>query len=283
MKIIYWNARGIANENTQQVLTNLVHRHKPFLVCLSEPFVPISSIHVTFWCSLGLSPFTTNDRGLLDPNIWFLCHHDFRSVMISASSQQITVSGSLDGLTCTLTAVYAKTTIFGRRQLWQELSHIHTSYVNGPWVVFGDFNCVFGAHEKRGGNPPSFTSCYDFQQMCTSCNLLDVVTKGLSYTWTNQRTYVRLDRALANLEWLEAWSFFECHTLTLSASDHCPNLLTCFQTATPFKSPFKFQNMWLKHPDFLQLIREFWGGLQVVGCPMFVLASNLRALMNGTS
>lgn len=204
MKVIYWNTRGIANLNTQRVLLNMVRHHKPVIVCLSEPFVLISSIPATFWRSLGMVPLATNDRGSHDPNIWFLGHPDFKPTVISSTSQQITVSGILDGVSCTLSTVYAKNTIVGRRQLWQDLSQIHASSIHGPWVVLGDFNCVFGAHEKRGGNPPNATSCYEFQQMCSSCNLLDVDTKGLSYTWTNRRTYVRLDRALANLGWLEA-------------------------------------------------------------------------------
>lgn len=67
-------------------------------------------------------------------------------------------------------------------------------------LVFGDFNCILGAHEKRGGGPPSSTSCLDFQQMCNSCDLLDIPTKGLAFTWSNRRTDVRLDRALGNIE-----------------------------------------------------------------------------------
>ncbi|KAL6180078.1 hypothetical protein ACLB2K_046746 [Fragaria x ananassa] len=83
-----------------------------------------------------------------------------------------------------------------KRQLWSDLNAIHAQHVRGPWVVFGDFNCVFGAHEKRGGSPPNATSCREFQQMCTSCDLIDIPTKGLAFTWTNRRVEEQLDRAL---------------------------------------------------------------------------------------
>ncbi|KAK9949449.1 hypothetical protein M0R45_004968 [Rubus argutus] len=139
---------------------------------------------------------------------------------------------------CMLTAVYGKTTTIGRRSLWNDLVQLHTSSVTGPWMVFGDFNCVLGAHEKRGGRVPNFTSCYEFQNMCTTCNLIDIDTTGLSYTWSNRRTNVRLDRALGNFDWIDSWSSLECSTLTRVASDHCPILITCSMLATKPNPPF---------------------------------------------
>ncbi|XP_061993882.1 uncharacterized protein LOC133711805 [Rosa rugosa] len=279
MKLLYWNARGIANDDTQRALLDMVRIHRPLFVCLSEPFILLESINRSFWRSLGLVPITTNNRGLQAPNLWVLGQEALQPTVISSTDQQITFSCSLDGLLCVITAVYARTTIVGRRMLWQDLSMINTSQVYGrPWVVFGDFNCILGAHEKRGGGSPNLTSCMDFQQMCTVCGLIDIPTKGLAYTWSNRRIDEKLDRALGNLEWLEAWQVMECSTLAKSTSDHCPILLSFQRFALPCHSPFRFQNMWLQHPNFLQLIREFWTTLEFHGCPMFILSSKLRAL-----
>ncbi|KAK9943229.1 hypothetical protein M0R45_008844 [Rubus argutus] len=134
------------------------------------------------------------------------------------------------------------------RQLWNELGTIHSQYGVGPWVVLGDFNCVLGAHEKRGGGPPIASSCHDFQKMCDNCELIDIPTKGLSFTWSNRRTEVRLDRALANLNWIESWYSLECCTLTRVTSDHCPILLSCSRLLSVAKFPFRFQSMWLQMP-----------------------------------
>ncbi|KAK9911453.1 hypothetical protein M0R45_035362 [Rubus argutus] len=114
--------------------------------------------------------------------------------------------------------------------------------------------------------------------MCSDCSLLDVPTSGLSYTWTNRRTFVRLDRALGNLTWFESWQSLKCRTLTMSSSDHCPILVTCDKMVGISKPPFRFQGMWLLHPNFISLLHDFWDNHQVVGCPMFVLATKLRAL-----
>ncbi|KAK9907177.1 hypothetical protein M0R45_002183 [Rubus argutus] len=131
---------------------------------------------------------------------------------------------------------------------------------------------------KNVVDPPSVTSCQDFQRMCSDCSLLDVPTSGLSYTWTNRRTFVRLDRALGNLAWFESWQSLKCRTLTMSSSDHCPILVTCDKMVGISKPPFRFQGMWLLHPNFISLLHDFWDNHQVVGCPMFVLATKLRAL-----
>lgn len=151
MKLLYWNVRGIANADTQRALKNLVLSHKPSIVCISEPFVLASSIPVSYWRSMSLSLVSTDDRGLLDPNLWLLCHDDLMVTVLSSTDQQVTFSCSFDGVPCVVTAVYAKTSVVGRRQLWQDLMTICDLHALGPWVVLGDFNCVLGAHEKRGG------------------------------------------------------------------------------------------------------------------------------------
>ncbi|XP_024172190.1 uncharacterized protein LOC112178246 [Rosa chinensis] len=175
----------------------MVRVHRPCFVALSKPFVPINSINRSFWRSLGLFPFATNDRGFQAPNLWVLCHEALQPTVLSSTFQQVTFSCMIDGLLCIFTVVYAKTSIVGRRALWNDLREIHSTYVHDPWVVLEDFNCVLGAHEKRGGSPPNLISCLEFQQMCTAYELMDIPTVGLAYTWSNRRTDVRLDRSLA--------------------------------------------------------------------------------------
>lgn len=257
MKVLYWNARGIANDNTKRALKHLVHVHKPLFVGLSEPFVLPCSIPVSFWRSMGLSFIASNDRGTQDPNLWLLCHSALSPTVVSTTSQQLSLSCSIDGVSFILTLVYAKTSAAGRRALWQDLVHVHALHVQGPWVVLGDFNCVLGAHEKRGGGPPVASSCRDFQQMCDSCGLIDIPMKGLSFTWSNRRTEVRLDRALSNFDWLESWASMECCTLTKVASDHCPILLSCARLTSIAMTPFRFQSFWLQVPNFITLISDF--------------------------
>lgn len=145
MKVLYWNACGIANDDTKRALKNMVHSHKPLFVCISEPFVSPFSVPVSFWRSMGLSFVATNDRGTQSPNMWFLCHSALTPLIISAPAQQLTFSCSMDGVSFTISFVYTKTSAAGRRLLWHELVDINAQFIQGPWVVMGDFNCVLGA------------------------------------------------------------------------------------------------------------------------------------------
>lgn len=70
MKVFYWNARGIANDDKQRALANLIRAHRPLIVCISKPFVLVDSFPFGYWRSLGLRLVATNNRGLQDPNLW---------------------------------------------------------------------------------------------------------------------------------------------------------------------------------------------------------------------
>ena len=44
------------------------------------------------------------------------------------------------------------------------------------------------------------------------------------------------------------------------------------------KSSFKFENMWLKEPGFVNKVQDWWSAYEFEGTPSFVLASKLKAL-----
>ncbi|KAL6224699.1 hypothetical protein ACLB2K_003554 [Fragaria x ananassa] len=93
-------------------------------------------------------------------------------------------------------SVYARTTISGRRKLWEDITDFKGRFVTGPWLVFGDFNAVLGAHEKKGGAPLYRRSCEEFQAMSDVCELIHVDTKRAKFTWVRRRGFRgNVDRA----------------------------------------------------------------------------------------
>jgi len=58
-------------------------------------------------------------------------------------------------------------------------------------------------------------------------------------------------------------------------SDHFP---ICLETTSLERSrtPFKFENMWLEFEGFLDLIKEWWGEVQVDGFASYIVATKLR-------
>ncbi|XP_020245004.1 uncharacterized protein LOC109823127 [Asparagus officinalis] len=60
-------------------------------------------------------------------------------------------------------------------------------------------------------------------------------------------------------------------------SDHSPGLITIGDETFDGKKPFKFFNMWAKHPDFLEVVRSAWNK-SVRGFCMFKFCSKLKNL-----
>lgn len=281
MKILFWNARGVANHPTRLVLKNICVSHKPDIVLIAEPWMNLDAFPKMFWTQLGLRPFSVNSHPNLAPNLWCLCRDVLNPTVIASSPQQVSFSVVVQGQELFTSAIYASTSYASRRELWNELFLLQQLH-NGPWCFIGDFNAVLGAHETRGGSLPLQVSCEDFRGWTDRSNLTHILTRGAAFTWSNGRrghslTEKRLDRVVCNDAWLSFWDSSSCCTLSRSKSDHFPILLTLSKGATTFPSHFKFLSFWTNHGDCRKIITEVWNR-PVFGCPMFILMQKLKAL-----
>lgn len=77
--------------------------------------------------------------------------------------------------------MYAKCTPRERRDLWTDirLSRINTS----PWCIGGDFNIIAEASERVGGAHPNISAMNDFCDCIRDCELEDIGTIGIPFTW----------------------------------------------------------------------------------------------------
>lgn len=281
MKILYWNVRGLGNLDTRLVIKKLCLTHKPDILFLSEPMIPLEQVRTGFWKYLKLKVIAVNNRGNLLPNIWCLCADHVSLNVISISGQHLSCSINVDNQVIYISAIYASTSYSTRRQLWNELTSLHHTY-QGPWCFIGDYNTILGAHEQRGTHLPLRISCDEFRNWTDSGNLTHLMTRGAQFTWSNGRrgaayTAKRLDRAISNNDWLDFWSVVSCCTLTKSKSDHFPLLINLQKETWRHSLSFKFLRMWAENPDCRKVISEVWS-MNVVGCPMLVLTSKLKVL-----
>ncbi|KAL6328045.1 hypothetical protein AAG906_033313 [Vitis piasezkii] len=98
----------------------------------------------------------------------------------------------------------------------------------------------------------------------SECELLDPPLRNASFTWSNmQKSPVckRLDRFLYSNEWGQFFPQSLEEALPRRTSDHWPIVLD----TNPFKwapTPFRFENMWLQHPNFKESFRSWWRGFQ---------------------
>jgi len=67
-----------------------------------------------------------------------------------------------------------------------------------------------------------------------------------------------LDRVLISKDWEDMFPTVFLHKLPRDLSDHTPLILSS-DTNQPLRNlSFKLETSWIKHPDFLDKVREIW-------------------------
>ena len=120
----------------------------------------------------------------------------------------------------------------------------------------------------------------EFSDFIEDLNLVDLPLNGGCYTWSSglaNPSMSRIDRVLVTPEWEEQYPDVVQKLMPRLLSDHSAILLEAGGMARG-KSSFKFENMWLRVPDFLDKVRGWWSSYSNVGTPSFVLAQKLKAL-----
>lgn len=118
-----------------------------------------------------------------------------------------------------------------------------------PWCIAGDFNDMVFADEKKGGRQHPKKLLEGFNQTLRDCSLYDLGFVGEKYTWekfrgSNRWVQERLDRGLANKEWIEYFPNVEARVLEVSTSDHLPVCISLkIQVYKPRERRFRFENM----------------------------------------
>ena len=90
----------------------------------------------------------------------------------------------------------------------------------------GDFNEILKAHKKMGGKLRPSQQMQDFQDV-VECGFVDLGFVGNKFTWCKQTVdgvivWERLDRALANDEWISLYPASKVIHLEYGTSDHKP-------------------------------------------------------------
>jgi hypothetical protein len=134
-----------------------------------------------------------------------------------------------------------------------------------PWCIFGDFNDIMDANEKRGRTARSPWLINGFRQAVLDSGLSDVPVNGYRYTWfkylgTPRAVEERLDRALANNDWFGLFPNAKLTNLVAPASDHYPIFLECSPVVRPHHNQrnFRFENAWKFEPGFNDFFTERW-------------------------
>lgn len=188
-------------------------------------------------------------------------------------------------ITFTLAFFYARNRDAQRRPLWELLVQLSSMSLieQSPWLVLGDFNQVLSSNEMFSIYPfvVSRIGMIEFQDCIKSSRLADIVRRGCYFTWTNRQPLNpiarKLDRALSNEAWVEAFPSSTALFDNLGASDHSPCLVSVSGTAIGRKTPFKFVSFFTTHPEFQSLIKDCWEDVLPLDSLMTILCKRLRA------
>lgn len=99
----------------------------------------------------------------------------------------------------------------------------------------------------------------DFAETIEDCQLLDPGFNSAEYTWAKNGLFERLDRIFISEAWTSLFETTKITNLPRVFSDH---ELVLMKASLPSRRPkvraFRFENMWARHPNFLELVRNDW-------------------------
>ncbi|KAA3479569.1 reverse transcriptase [Gossypium australe] len=120
------------------------------------------------------------------------------------------------------------------------------------------------AHEKKREATKDERQMEEFRTVLAECDLIDLGYTGQKFTWergnfddTNIRE--RLDKGMANNEWLNLFIDYLVKHLPYSFSDHYPILIQMeTNNSQAGRNRFKFESWWLLEPTYANVIKKLW-------------------------
>uniref|UniRef100_A0A803QBL1 Reverse transcriptase domain-containing protein n=1 Tax=Cannabis sativa TaxID=3483 RepID=A0A803QBL1_CANSA len=145
----------------------------------------------------------------------------------------------------------------------------------------GDFNDIL-PKEERIGKRVRFSTSTEFVDCIAHCRLEDVKFSGSFYTWCNKqfgddRIYSKIDRVLANQQWMAVHPTAEVIFMNEHAFDHTPAVLNFRNNVIGGRKPFKYFSMWESHPGYDEIIQQQWQQ-HFNGTLMFRIVSKLKGI-----
>lgn len=170
---------------------------------------------------------------------------------------------SLLGVHARFTFVYGEAQVNERFKTWNMMRGIASSS-SLPWAALGDFNEVLRADEHDGVGNRSQAQMDAFRDTIDTCGLADIGYQGTPWTFEKRvtggtYTRVRLDRCVASPEWSLAFPSAKLEHKNTASSDHAATLLTLADDAFNVRPrSFRYELMWERHPDFMDMVNENW-------------------------
>ncbi|KAL8150827.1 hypothetical protein V2J09_020635 [Rumex salicifolius] len=242
MLCIPWNCRGAGKESFGRSAKYLIRHH---------------SLDVIVFFEMQISG-DRSKKGRAGGLI-VLWDSSMVSLNISRLNQNFITAIAKKGLTeFTFFFAYAPPTHHRRTRFWQEIGVLFSSEAT---------LAVLSSLMRDRGSGLLHQDSYTFQELVDEVGILDMRFTGQPHTWSNRAPVAsfvakRLDRIVMSIDAFISWPNASVRHLPKFGSDHMPLLfeLEPRGRARNDRHPFRFEAMWLTHPDFLSFIRDFYVG-----------------------
>lgn len=256
-----WNCCGLGNPATVRRLRELQTSISPDILFLMETKnvndVVITSLQgLRFPNNFMIPPHSPGGGGLA-----LFWNPEVQVEILGSCQNYIDTRIQAEGKFFFATFVYGEPERAKRKQIWDQISEQGINR-NEPWILVGDFNDIIDGSEKQGGVVRPESSYVDFRSFMSECGIFDLRHSGNFLSWRGQRSdhlvHCRLDRALSNFAWADAYPSGRCEYLTFESSDHRP-LVTYFDLKKKKrKGLFRYDRRLKDNAEAKQLISEAW-------------------------
>ncbi|XP_074361982.1 uncharacterized protein LOC141702184 [Apium graveolens] len=263
MSVLVWNCRGMGNPRAVRFLKEIIQKHRPSLVFLSETLVRRNKIESICRLIQFEGFFTIEPQG-----------HGGGLALMWKNTGAVEIKDSCNHyidfeVECEQIGRWRYTGFYGcpergrRQESWDLLRGLASSS-HLPWYVLRDFNDMLYEFEKLGGRPHPRNLLEGFHNTVIDCGLEDLGFTGCEFTWERYRgtprwIQERLDRGLANQGWRLLFPNAEIQVLEVSTSDHLPLILQLNKQVFAQKAKrFRFENIWIKEADCRNLVQNSW-------------------------
>jgi exonuclease III len=275
--LLNWNVRGLNNRARRGVVSNLVRDTRATIVSLQETKLATIDAQVVretlgdrFVANFIYLPAVGTCGGILlavDEEFysiarWELGVHSVTAMLTTAS-----------GDNWCITVVYEPQEDQAKLQFLGEIRWLQHC-VTDKWLIIGDFNMILQAADKSNDNI-NRRLMDAFRAVVDDLELKELPLRGRRFTWSNNQTQTRIDRAFCSSSWDLMMPNVCLHALSSRVSDHCPLFIVGQATVRKFKG-FRFEVFWPKLPGFLQVVQEAWAGDPNVFNPFLSLHVKLQ-------
>lgn len=210
------------------------------------------------------------------------------TTVYKSTPQAVTCGFSLplDGISMTITFVYAFNEVESMTALWQELEDLNSStpVSSHPWAVLGDFNQITRSnqHSQEMELDVDTSGMEDMNLALQEVEIFEAQSKGLTFSWWNNQEAnpisKMIDHAFINQSWVQRFPAGYAEFLEPQQSDHAPCLFRLPDDERRAPKPFKFFNHIIDHPLFMETVRSNWNPNSVTGTYQFKLVRSLKIL-----